>query len=197
VLAFELGKELVDRHQPAGAFDLRQNDAVEPRGERSPPDRRNRTRCRPHSPGRTIAVAAGAPALRSPCRASPASRRSRPHLQDRGSPRRRRGTAPSRLAARGSPAQTENFVTAEWLFSYGNPRRMPSSLPSYGAMIEASSTPDRGRHIRALHGRPGHDVGRRSAVMRPPARRDRVLWLSGREPRRGGGAPPLMVVMVG
>ena len=30
MLAFELGDEPVDRYEPAGAFDLRQNDAVEP-----------------------------------------------------------------------------------------------------------------------------------------------------------------------
>jgi hypothetical protein len=43
-------------------------------GGRSP-DRRNRTRCRPHSRGRTTALAAVASALRAPSRASPSSRR--------------------------------------------------------------------------------------------------------------------------
>src|SRR5205807_2227213 len=46
---------------------------------------------------------------------------------DRGSPRRRRATAPSRPAAHGSPAQTENSATAAWLSPQGYPRRMPPS----------------------------------------------------------------------
>jgi hypothetical protein len=60
---------------------------------------------------------------------------------------RRSSAAPGR-AARGSPAQTENSSTAEWLFSHGNSHRMPASLPSYRRFTEASRIADRRRHIR-------------------------------------------------